>query len=98
MHYQLFGSKRICVRGKYICEMTSILRPPVNEIFAAYISNYFPSHFQNSSILCLTLEDGTNMLSRNVGSLLPIMLRNITEERGSDFGDLKSSILYTHII
>jgi len=68
MHYHLFGSKRICIRGKDIGEMTSILRPPVNEIFAAYINSYFPSHFQGSSILCLTLEDGTNKLSRNVSS------------------------------
>ena len=26
------------------------------------------------------------------------MLRNITEERGSDFSDLHSSVSYTHLI
>ena len=64
MHYQLFGSKRIRVRRKDNGEMTSVLRPPVNEIFSAYINNYIPYHFQISGILCLTLEDGTDMLSR----------------------------------
>jgi len=33
--------------------------------------------------LFLTLEDGTYVLSQNVGKELPLLLRNSPEERGS---------------